>query len=183
VRGILVNGRGERFINEDTYSGRIGQEVLLRQNGTAFFVHDDDTFAVNLVGAKARWVADTPGELEGELGMPPGSLATTLDRYNDDAARGEDTEHHKAAPWLKPLVPPYGVIDLRVESAIYAPFTLGGLHTDADSRVLDEHGSAIPGLFAAGRTTAGISAGGYVSGISLGDGTFFGRRAGCSAAG
>jgi 3-oxo-5alpha-steroid 4-dehydrogenase len=183
VRGILVNGRGARFINEDTYSGRIGQEILLRQDGAAFFVHDDETFAVNLVGSKPAWVAETPGELEAEIGLPPGSLASTLDRYNDDAARREDTEHHKAPEWLKPLVPPYGVVDLRVEHAIYAPFTLGGVHTDVDARVLDRNGGAIPGLFAAGRTAAGVAAGGYVSGISLGDGTFFGRRAGRSAAG
>ena len=43
-------------------------------------------------------------------------------------------------------------------------------------------GHPVPGLFAAGRTTAGIAAHGYVSGISLGDGSFFGRRAGESAA-
>ena len=40
----------------------------------------------------------------------------------------------------------------------------------------------IPGLYAAGRTTNGIAADGYVSGISLGDGTFFGRRAGRATA-
>jgi 3-oxo-5alpha-steroid 4-dehydrogenase len=40
----------------------------------------------------------------------------------------------------------------------------------------------VPGLYAAGRTTAGIAVHGYVSGISLGDGSFFGRRAGKAAA-
>ena len=49
--------------------------------------------------------------------------------------------------------------------------------------MLDATESAIPGLYAAGRTTAGIAAGGYVSGISLGDGSFFGRRAGCRGRG
>ena len=82
-----------------------------------------------------------------------------------------------------PLRPPYGAIDLRVDSkAIYAPFTLGGLKTDPDSHVLDLSGNPVPGLYAAGRSTAGIAAHGYVSGISLGDGSFFGRRAGESAA-
>jgi 3-oxo-5alpha-steroid 4-dehydrogenase len=38
-------------------------------------------------------------------------------------------------------------------------------------------------LYAAGRTTSGIAAQGYCSGLSLGDSTFFGRRAGRSAAG
>jgi 3-oxo-5alpha-steroid 4-dehydrogenase len=49
--------------------------------------------------------------------------------------------------------------------------------------VLDGDDDAIPGLFAAGRTTSGLSVGGYSSGLSLGDGTFFGRRAGRCAAG
>ena len=68
------------------------------------------------------------------------------------------------------------------EGSIYAAFTLGGLHTDTEGRVLDGDGDPIPGLYAAGRSTSGISVGGYTSGLSLGDGTFFGRRAGRAAA-
>lgn len=182
VRGILVNGAGRRFINEDTYAGRLGQEFLLRQHGRVFFVHSDDTFAVNIVGMTPTWVAETAAELESEIGLPAGSLQTTLDRYNASAADGEDPEFHKASEWVVPLEPPYGVVDWSVDAAIYAPFTLGGLATDVDGAVLDDDGAPIPGLYAAGRTTAGIAAGGYVSGISLGDGTFFGRRAGRAAA-
>src|SRR5699024_2360836 len=62
-------------------------------------------------------------------------------------------------------------------------FTLGGLHTDLDSRVLSRAGEPIPGLFAAGRCTHGLHGDGYISGTSLGDGSFFGRRAGRGAAG
>ncbi|MBW2275736.1 MAG: FAD-binding protein, partial [Deltaproteobacteria bacterium] len=61
--------------------------------------------------------------------------------------------------------------------------TLGGLQTDVDGRVLDPAGDVIPGLFGAGRSTSGLSVGGYSSGLSIGDGTFFGRRAGRCAAG
>jgi 3-oxo-5alpha-steroid 4-dehydrogenase len=181
VRGVLVNGRGERFLNEDTYLGRLGKEFLLRQDGQVYFVHDDDTFAVNLVGSKPRWVAASAAELEVEIGLPPGSLQATLERYNAHAERGEDPDFHKAPQWVRPLRPPYGVVDLRVASSIYAPFTLGGLRTSIDGEVLDQVGTPVPGLFAAGRTTAGIAGAGYVSGISLGDGTFFGRRAGRAA--
>ena len=181
VRGIVVNAEGRRFINEDTYAGRLGQEFLLRQDGQVYFLHDDSTFAVNIAGYKPTWVAETAAELETMIGLPPGSLQATLDRYNEFAPSGADPDFHKAPEWVTPLEPPYGVVDLRVESSYYAPFTLGGLVTDADSAVLDADGNPIAGLFAAGRTTAGIAAGGYVSGISLGDGTFFGRRAGASA--
>jgi 3-oxo-5alpha-steroid 4-dehydrogenase len=182
VRGILVNGKGRRFMNEDTYAGRLGQEFLLRQDGEVYFVHDDSTFALNIVGSRPSWVAETAAELEEQIGLPGGSLRDTLDRYNEAARRGEDPEFHKATEWITPLEPPYGVVDLRVDRFVYAPFTLGGLVTDVDGAVLDEQGVPVAGLFAAGRTTAGIAAGGYVSGISLGDGTFFGRRAGRHAA-
>jgi 3-oxo-5alpha-steroid 4-dehydrogenase len=182
VRGILVNSSGERFMNEDTYSGRLGQEFLLRQGGKVYFVHSDETFSVNIVGYKPKWVAETAAELEAEIGFPAGALPRTLDRYNAGAAIGEDPEFHKASEWIVPLEPPFGVVNLSVDKSYYAPFTLGGIVTTTDSEVIDGTGSPIPGLFAAGRTTAGIAAGGYASGISLGDGTFFGRAAGRSAA-
>jgi 3-oxo-5alpha-steroid 4-dehydrogenase len=182
VRGILVNGEGRRFMNEDTYAGRIGKESLLRQGGEMYFVHSDDTFEVNVVGYTARWVAESAAELETEIGLPPGSLQQTLETYNEHARNGEDPEHHKAPEWVIPLNPPYGVVDMGVENSLYASFTLGGLQTDSDSRVLDGSGVPIAGLCAAGRTTAGIAGAGYVSGISLGDGIYFGRRAGRTAA-
>ncbi len=183
VRGIIVNAAGERFMNEDTYAGRLGQEFLLRQDGRVYWVHDDETFAVNIAGYKPRWVAETAAELETEIGLPAGSLEATLDRYNRHAELGEDPQHHKAAEYVVPLRPPYGVVDLGVDRSYYATFTLGGLSTTPAGEVVSASGEPVGGLFAAGRTTAGIAAAGYVSGISLGDGTYFGRRAGRSAAG
>lgn len=175
VRGIMVNGRGKRFMNEDTYAGRLGHEFLLRQDGRVYWVHDDETFAVNVAGYKPRWVAETAAELEADIGLPAGALEATIDRYNEHAVRGEDPDHHKAREHVVALQAPYGVVDLSVDRSYYATFTLGGLVTTPD-------GDVLPGLYAAGRTTAGIAAGGYVSGISLGDGTYFGRRAGRRAA-
>jgi 3-oxo-5alpha-steroid 4-dehydrogenase len=182
VRGILVNGRGERFINEDTYAGRVGRASLLEHDGHMYFVHSDETFAVNIVGYKAKWVAETPAELEAEIGFPAGSLTATLEHYNHYAATGADPDFRKAPEFVVPLHPPYGVVDMTVERSYYATFTLGGLKTTVDGAVVDLAGVAVPGLYAAGRTTAGIAGAGYVSGISLGDGSFFGRRAGRSAA-
>ena len=167
---------------DHTYAGRLGHAFLTRQDGRVYFVHSDETFAVNVVGYKAKWVAETAAELEAAIGLPDGSLEATLDRYNRHAAAGTDPDLHKAAEWVVPLEPPYGVVDLRVEKSFYATFTLGGLATTPSGEVLATSGAVIPGLFAAGRTTAGIAGAGYVSGISLGDGTYFGRRAGAAAA-
>ena len=180
--GILVNGKGERFINEDTYNGRIGLEILLRQDEEAYLVFDEEGYVVNAVGMRATWVCESATELAEEIGLPAGALEATLAAYNEAAERGEDPQFHKVPELVRPLVPPLGAIDLRVANAIYAPFTLGGLDTTPDSEVRRDDGSVIPGFYAAGRTTAGIAVRGYVSGISVGDGSFFGRRAGRAAA-
>ena len=127
---------------------------------------------------KVAGVGESFAELEAELELPPGSLEATMSVYNRHAEKGEDPVFHKNREYLKPLdTPPYGAFDCTTENALYAAFTLGGLWTDPDSHVLDPAGEAIPGLFAAGRATSGISVGGYSSGLSLGDGIFFGRRA------
>jgi 3-oxo-5alpha-steroid 4-dehydrogenase len=178
-RAILVDREGRRFVNEDTYTGRIGWKALMEHDGDVFMVLDESIYERNLLGLRFSYAAETVQELARDMGVPEAVLATTVAAYNEHAVRGDDPEFGKLPPFVQPLVPPLGAIDLGVErGAIYATFTLGGLHTDGDGRVLASDGRAVPGLFAAGRTSASLAAGGYVSGISLGDGTFFGRRAG-----
>ena len=41
------------------------------------------------------WVAGTIADLEGEIGLPAGSLQATVAAYNDGATRGEDTLLHQ----------------------------------------------------------------------------------------
>ena len=182
IHGILVNGQGQRFINEDTYMGRVGQSALYEQNGEVYLVLSEEYYEPTWMGLAASWVCATPGELEAEMGLPGGSLEATVAVYNRHAARGEDPLFHKHARWLAPLVGPLGAIDLRIGPAPYAPFTLGGLHTDVDGAVLDLDAAPIAGLYAAGRTTAGVCAFGYASGLSIGDSTMFGRFAGRAVA-
>jgi len=184
LKGVLVNGQGQRFVNEDAYMGRLGECALLHQEGRAFWILDDATFVRPDVPRPVAAVGETPAELERELGLPEGSLEATLGLYNRHAARGEDPLFHKKAKWLTPLErPPFGALDCTVDGSLYAAFTLGGLRTSEDGAVLSASGDPIPGLFAAGRATACLAAPGYASGLSLGDGTFFGRRAGRKASG
>lgn len=182
-RGVLVNGQGQRFVNEDVYYGRLGEYALLRHDGVAFLVLDDATFERPTYPREVAAVGETPAELERELGLPAGSLEATLALYNRHARAGRDPVFHKAAESVVPLErPPFGALDCRVESSLYAAFTLGGLHTGVDGEVRTPHGGVVPGLFAAGRASCGVSVGGYSSGLSLGDGTLFGRLAGTRAA-
>jgi 3-oxo-5alpha-steroid 4-dehydrogenase len=181
--GILVNALGRRFVNEDTYMGRVGQRALVKEGGQVYLVVDEAHYAPHWLGVTAAWVCETAAELEDEIGLPPGSLQDTIGYFNEHAEQGQDPLFHKRPPLLAPLIGPLAAFDLRSDKFVYAPFTLGGLYTGVDGEVLDLDGEPIAGLYAAGRTTSGVAAQGYCSGLSLGDSTFFGRRAGRSAAG
>jgi 3-oxo-5alpha-steroid 4-dehydrogenase len=181
VSGILVNALGRRFVNEDAYMGRVGQAALREE--AVYLVVDEEHYDPDAFRRPASWVAETPTELETEIGLPAGSLTVTVAYYNEHARRGDDPLFHKRPPWLQPLEPPLAVFELTPARFPYAIFTLGGLDTLPTGEVRDVDGSPIPGLYAAGRTTSGIAAEGYCSGLSLGDGSFFGRLAGRSAAG
>ena len=118
------------------------------------------------------------------LELPEGSLVATMARYNEHAARGEDPDFHKHPDWLAPQTTgPWGVYDLTLGTALYAGFTLGGMRTGVDGEVLREDRSVIPGLYAAGACASNIAqdGAGYCSGTQLGEGSFFGRRAGVAA--
>lgn len=181
-RSIVVDSEGERFVNEDTYMGRLGQQILHGRDKQAWAIFDGRTYDEAEPwrgGFVPAHVCESVEELAGELGLPAERLADTLRRYNEAAATGGPDEQGKKAPWLRPIEAPLG-------AAVCGPlrtFTLGGLRSDVDGAVLSTGGDPIPGLFAAGRITSGLPAWGYVSGASLGDCTYFGRRAGRSAAG
>lgn len=195
-RGMLVNARGERFVNEDVYPG-LFSHAALHEPGPCWVVVDgqalEEVDEADLWGTVPSYAAETIEELESDLGMPPGALARTLAGYNDGAARGGDPLFHKNARWTRVLTGPFAAIDPRIGfhnpthraapgATGFAGFTLGGLHTTVDGAVLSLGGDPIPGLYAAGRASSGMHGHGYVSGTSLGDGTFFGRRAGRAAA-
>lgn len=70
VRGILVNGRGQRYVAEDTYPGRIGQLTLYQQDNVAYLIIDGDaqeeaeaSWSPKLMLRPATWVADTVADL------------------------------------------------------------------------------------------------------------------------
>lgn len=186
VKGIVVNKNGERFVNEDSYHSRTSGYVMEQPDHAAYLIvdsehieHPDFPLAPFIDG----W--ETIAEMEDGLGLPAGSLEKTLSRYNENAARGEDPDFHKAPEWLAPQDKgPWGAYDLTLGKALYAGFTMGGLVTDVDGRVLRADRTPIEGVYAAGACASNIAqdAKGYSTGTQLGEGSFFGRRAGRHAA-
>lgn len=185
VQGVLVNAAGQRFINEDAYHGRTGEFILRQPDGLAYLVLDEPRFARPIAGMQVRATGETIAELEGELGLPTGTLVSTVDTYNRFARAGHDPVFHKKDEYVVPLEQgPFAALDLSLSKALVPGFTMGGLDTLPSGEVLTADHVIVPGLYAAGRNTAGIprSAEGYSSGLSIGCATFFGRRAGRTAA-
>jgi 3-oxo-5alpha-steroid 4-dehydrogenase len=186
VKGIVVNKDGKRFVAEDSYHSRTSYFVMRQPEQRAYLIVDSEHIEhpeIPLCPFIDGW--ETIEEMETALNLPPGSLAATLATYNENAAKGEDPEFHKHPDWLAPQDQgPWGAYDLTLGNALYAGFTMGGLACDLDGRVEREDGETIPGLFAAGACASNIAqdAAGYASGTQLGEGSFFGRRAGRAAA-
>lgn len=187
LTGILVNNRGERFVAEDSYHSRTSQLVMEQPESTAYLIVDSEHVEypkfplVPLIDGY-----ETIAELETALSLPAGSVAASLERYNEAAARGEDPDFHKSAEYVSPQATgPWAVFDLRLGKAMYAGFTLGGIRVTVDGEAQRPDGSVIGGLYAAGACASNIAQDGkgYCSGTQLGEGSFFGRRAGRHAAG
>ncbi len=185
LKGVLVDANGQRFVNEDSYLGRTSDAIVTRAEGRAWLIVDDEIHGQTQAMHRIAAVEESWEALERALELPEGALVQTMHGYNAHAATGRDPLFHKAPRYLKPLVdPPFGALDCSTSGSIFGVFTLGGLSVAATGEVLDHAGRAVPGLFAAGRCTAGLCREGrnYASGLSIGDGSFFGRLAGRSAA-
>jgi len=131
-------------------------------------------------------------------GVDPDGLAATVAAYNaasrdpavpDPAVPGPaapDPAGKPAALCRPQDQPPYYLIDVSVRPRLFYPapvLTLGGLVVAPGSgQVLRPDGRPVEGLYAAGRTAAGLCSHSYVSGLSLADCVFSGRRAGRHAA-
>ncbi|SOJ55382.1 Fumarate reductase flavoprotein subunit [Mycobacterium simulans] len=186
LTGIIVNKLGQRFVAEDSYHSRTSGFIMDQPDSAAFLIVDEAHLEhpkMPLVPLIDGW--ETVAEMEAALGIPRGNLAATLDRYNGYAARGEDPDFHKQPEFLAPQDNgPWGAFDMSLGKAMYAGFTVGGLATSVDGEVLRDDGSVVGGLYAVGACASNIAQDGkgYASGTQLGEGSFFGRRAGTHAA-
>lgn len=186
--GILVNSAGQRFIAEESYYGVLGYRIVREQGGIAHLIVDADMVGEHAaetrghtdIDSKIAARADTVAGLEKMLKIPETGLQQTVATYNRFAAAGEDPFFHKAQTYLRPIAkPPFFAATASIGQTTFAHYTLGGLHTNVNTEVLDPEGVPIAGLYAVGRTAAGIlNYRFYLSGLSLGEGTLFGRVAG-----
>ncbi len=126
-------------------------------------------------------VADTLRDLAEQVGIDGIALERTVEVYNQDCAKGCDSQFFKQAPAFFPVQQaPFYAVEIR--SAIIG-LTAAGLDIDSQARVLDAHKRPIPGLFAAGEVLGCFQGERYGGGgLSIGNAVVFGRLAGIEAA-
>ncbi|GGQ72481.1 FAD-binding protein [Couchioplanes azureus] len=201
--GLLVDRDGRRVCDESRYGAAIGDAVLRCPDRRAWLLADAALLAEarRQVRRQASWFQRFPawwlltvGRVRGRslaqvarrAGVDAAGLAATVREYHAAADAGRPDPAGKPSEAVRPLRrAPYSLIDVSIRPRIAVPapmLTLGGLRVDEQTgQVLRPDGSGVPGLYAAGRTAVGVCSRSYVSGLSLADCVFSGRRAGRSA--
>lgn len=203
--GILVNAAGERFANESLPYDRMGHEIR-RGHATgvshipAWFVFDDRFDNIPAICQPAPdpeafreaglWrTAGTLAELADLIKVPADALESTVERFNGFAASGVDADFHRgedpfdrffaAGDGPNPCLIPIDRGPFHAVQIVLGDLgTKGGARIDTEGRVLDESGTPIPGLYAAGNSAASVAGHVYPGpGTPLGSGMVFGYRA------
>jgi 3-oxosteroid 1-dehydrogenase len=145
----------------------------------------------------AGWLhrAATIEELARDLGIEPTTLRSSINRFNAFAAAGDDADFHRGDSandryYSDPRATPNPSLGALTKAPFYAvpvsPSDLGtkaGLMTDLGSRVLDEQGEPIRGLYAAGNSTSTVMGTRYAgAGATIAPAMVFGFLAGESIA-
>ena len=196
--GVMVDGAGRRYANECLPYDRFGREMAKAGDRISSWLVFDAREGGRLPAiampegdpeehlAAGTWVrADTPEKLAAAMGVDAGTLTATLERYNAHCAAGADPDFGRGADEYDTFFaggggPSSVLVPVTEPPFVAARFVLsdlgtkGGLVTDAAARVLRPDGSAIPGLYAVGNTSASLTGPVYPApGVPLGTAMVF----------
>lgn len=201
LKAISVTQSAERLCNEALYGATVADIMLEKSQGRGWLILDqrwmseawaqlrqDRTLAPVQKLMTLMYIyrctrkAATLEALAHKNDLPAAALRQTIASYNASIAAGEPDACAKPDKYRQPLADqgPYYAIDISIGSKFPCPsLTLGGLRVDELSgQVLNQAQQPITGLYAAGRNALGICGYTYISGLSLADCLFSGRRAG-----
>jgi len=204
TKGIVIGCTGDRITNEEQYGAHLSRAIYEVSDGRAWLVVDQaiwdgalaevnsgelfpfQQFPVRQAQRNAK-KSDTIEELAEKLGVSPERMSAAIDAYSAAARAGSPDPMGKSDACRQAFGSgPFYAINLAHEMPVspITALTTGGLIVDDETGgVIDRRGAAIPGLYAAGRSALGIPSNNYVSGLSLADCVWSGRRAGRSLAG
>lgn len=206
---LMVNGRGERFVNEAANYNDMAKALFEfdvraygQRNLPCWVILDrryrsrSRVLSVAPADPDPDWLIreDTLERLARRLGIPSHALVETVERFNALARAGEDRDfgrgasrYDRATGDVRLAEPNLGTLE---EPPFYAlPVHLGAVGTkggpriDEDGRVLDVRGRPMHGLYAAGNVAGSPAGPAYFGGgTSIGCGVVFGWHAGQHAA-
>ena len=209
---LIVNSQGKRYLNEAANYDDAGRamantntsgnretpsyyifDTRCRENYIAGPLQPMPAIMDALLSSETKeLVVKAPDltTLAEKLNIDPATLKDTVERFNDQALAGVDTDFHRGEEtyerhYSDPTVGPNSTMAPINEAPYYAiPIfagdigTKGGLVTDKDARVLDKDGKTINGLYAIGNTAASIMGRSYPGGgVTIGPSMVFGARA------
>ena len=186
IRGdgaILVNQKGERFVNELETRDVVSAAELAQEGGYAYTIVDQKMMdaSATYAGYYTKGYAvkgETYAELAEAIGLDAATFEQTMNDWNAAVEAQNDPAFGRLS-FAKPLdTAPYYAI--KVAPGIH--HTMGGLVIDTSAEVLTEAGEAIPGLFAAGEVTGGVHGANRLGGNAVADIVVFDRIAAQSAA-
>ncbi|MCU1747989.1 FAD-binding protein [Pseudomonas sp. 6D_7.1_Bac1] len=205
ARGVIVNARGQRYANEEQYGATLGHAMVEEQDGRAILILNRALVreALRQVGPGKVWQfqrlpvllnllfnarrSNSLAGLAKRCNLPPEQLRQSVERYTR-AAHGEIADEFGKSPAMLASLEhgPWYALDLSFDSKLFPcpVITLGGLKVcEQSGQVLDHQGTPIRGLYSAGRNAVGVASNLYVSGLSLADCIYSGRRAASHASG
>jgi 3-oxo-5alpha-steroid 4-dehydrogenase len=204
LEGLTVGADGRRIANEDLYGATHGNVMMREFGGKGWAIYDAQTwkkvkkqirkqtqlfqrlqliYLLSIGHQKSHSIE----ALARKNGIDPARLRLTVDAYNEGVTGGTGDPAHKQPDLCPAMVAgPFYSINISAAASMFYPvpgLTLGGLVVDElTGEVVHRDGGNVPGLYAAGRNAVGICSNSYVSGLSLSDCIFSGRRAGADAA-
>lgn len=210
---IAVNHQGRRFVNEANSYHDFGQAMQATCKGqpevSAYLICDHQTLRRYGLGfakpfpipyQQHLWSGylvrgTTISQLAEKLGMDPVALTETINRVNEDAKDGTDTEFGKGSTsynrYLGDANNPHNACFAPIERGPFYALkiymgdlgTFAGIKTNSAAQVINQAGTVVQGLYAVGNDAASVMGGNYPgAGITLGPALTFGYIAGLSLA-
>ena len=186
IRGdgaILVNQKGERFVNELETRDVVSAAELAQEGGYAYTIVDQkmmDASSTYAGYAKKGYAltGNTYEELAEAMGTDAATFAKTMEDWNAAVAAQKDEAFGRTSFANALDTAPYYAI--KVAPGIH--HTMGGVVIDTSAQVLTADGTPIEGLYAAGEVTGGVHGANRLGGNAVADIVVFGRIAAQNAA-
>lgn len=186
---IFVNAEGNRFVDEGARRDVMTKALMSQKDSMMWVIVDKHSYPTgdtvnnfnetidSLVKEGRAYKADTLEDLAKQIGVDPENLVKSVEAFNA-SVEGATDEFGRTLFMDKLDSAPY-YAGKRVPTVHH---TMGGIKITPETRVVDQNGEIIKGLFAAGEVTGGIHGSNRLGGNALADVHTFGRIAGATAA-